>query len=506
MMKEKGFLGRESYKLKFEDLSEAAYGAIIANKIDNPQSEELQKIQLSLLDLFPQYGTFEKLVLEIKEKKGILKDRNTEYVADVLNTLYKTDFNSSESEIDLITFYNDRIKQSLNYLKNGDSMQLVPAILDYHIDETNVLYIFTVDIIPFKFMKAHKENIYSQVTLAESMYSMLQTKIEEILPYISYRKQLEFANQYFQVRQEKTGESFFDFNLKEIQFRHIVTTFEGDNKRVTLPTPLSLGSAERILLPLFMETLGILDVNNFKISSSPLFINDIELIYSVNKPAINNKFKAKYSGLSHEMRKILNETQLEIYERTYKHLNENAAFIGRPNIENNFSELFFWLLKKVTFCLEEPSFLKEKSQLWLNENVKNGYVKMEDNFFLPFLHEKLKNEFGDIVQKKPEKFGGEVDLIFSELPIELKVRKNQKQSLAEIIDEKYKPASQAATYAATTRLAFVCVLDLPTDDKKITNLDHCIKIIEKDFGGGSFKTLILVCTFYCNLPMPSSAN
>ena len=255
-----------------------------------------------------------------------------------------------------------------------------------------------------------------------------------------------------------------------------------------------------------METIGLIDINKLKISSSPCDINDIELIYSVNKPAIKNRYLAKSFGLSANQRKTLNETQLEIYERIYRKLQENACFIGRPNIEEQFVSIFHWLLKKVTYCLEEPSFLKEKSKLWLQENSDKKYIQMEDNFFLPFLNERLKDEFGDLISKKPEKFGGEVDLLFSELPLELKVRRNSDDSLIDVINEKYAPASQSATYSAVTRLGFVLVLDLPQNTNSLTNLDVCFKVIEKDYDNDSLKTNIVVCIFHCNLPKLSSAK
>jgi hypothetical protein len=330
--------------------------------------------------------------------------------------------------------------------------------------------------------------------------------VKEIGPGISFRKQLDLANEYFAKRKNTTGEKIFEFDLKEITYRHVVSFVEEKGERLTLPQPFTTGASERISLPCYMESLGLLDINKIKIGTSPLVIEDIQLLYSIEKPAVKNRFSAKSFGLSSQNRKTLNETQIEIYERIYTQLLENASFLGRPKIEEQFAEIFSWLLKKASYCLEEPSFLKEKSAKWLNENGKKKYVQMEDEFFLPFIHEKLKDEFGDKVAKKPEQFGGELDLLFSEIPLELKVRKNSKESLADVINEKYAPASQSATYAAITRLGFVLVLDVPQNKNEITNLDVCFKVIEKVFNDESLKTSIVVCIFYCNLPIPSSAK
>jgi hypothetical protein len=260
------------------------------------------------------------------------------------------------------------------------------------------------------------------------------------------------------------------------------------------------------MIPLYLESVGILEIVKFKLSNSPKHPNDLDIIFSVNKPAINDKFNSNSLGITQEQRRLLNENQLVILEKTFNQVNQNGAFIGRPNIEKQYSSLFYWVLKKVSYCLEEPSFLKEKAQKWLDEHKDDKYTKMEDDFLLPFLHERLRDEFGEIIRKKPEKFGGEVDILFDELPLELKVRKNKQKPLSQIIDEKYAPASQAATYASLTQLGFVIVLDLPTKEGEITNIDSCIRIVEKEFDENALKTNIIVCILHCNLPKPNLAK
>ncbi len=505
-MKEKGFIGRASFKLKFSDITELVVGSIIVSKISDAQSTNVETIEFSLFDFFPHHDSLENLSQVVSGKKALQKDRNSEYLVDMLNFMYKTDFNSNEKEVDLIHFYNEYLERRLYYLKNGDSVGLIPSIEDYKVDKTYELDKYIISIIPEKYIKIHSKNILKDISLREELFHTFQNKVEELGAGVSYRKQMEFANEYFKERQERTGEKSFEFNLKEIKYRHLLSTIEENGERFTLPQALTTGASERINIPFFMESIGLLDVNKLKISSLPLQIEDIEILYSINKPSVKNKYSAKSFGLDANKRRILNESQIEIFERFYTKLFENACFIGRPKLEQQFSEIFHWLIRKVSICLEEPSFLKEKSSKWLDENDSKKYVQMEDDFFLPFLHERLKDEFGDLISKKPEKFGGEVDLLYDELPIELKVRKNISESLTDVIDEKYKPASQAATYAAITRLGFVVVLDLPQNVNSITNLDVCFRLIEKDFDGESLKTNIVVCIFYCNLPTPSQAK
>jgi len=505
-MKEKGFLGRASFKLKFSDITELTIASILVSKIDNIYSSSIHQIKFSLFDFFPYLGSLEKLSSMLSGKKTVQKDRNSEYLVDVINFILKTDFESNKNSVCLTNFYNEYLDQRFHYLKNGDSMGLSPCIENYSVETNYDLHSYVVSLIPNDFIKIHAQNILKDISLREELFSTFQNKVAELGAGVSYRKQIEFANEYFNERQNETGERSFEFNLKEIKYRHLLSTIEKDGERLTLPQALTTGASERINLPFFMESIGLLDINKFKIVSSPLQIEDIDVVYSINKPAINNKYLAESYGLNAKQRKALTETQLEIYERIYQRIFNNACFVGRPNLEKQFSIIFHWLLKKVSYCIEEPSFIKEKSEKWLACNGEKKYIQMEDDFFLPFLHEKLKDEFGDLISKKPEKFGGEVDLLYSELPLELKVRKNSKEALIDVINEKYLPASQAATYAAMTRLGFVLVLDLPQNTNEITNIDACFKVIEKEIDSNSLKTNIVVCIFYCNLPTPSLAK
>lgn len=505
-MKETGFIGRESFRLKFTDITETTIAAILVSKISNTSSITIEKIEFSLLDLFPHYKSLQNLSEILSGKKALLKNRFSEYMGDSINFLLKTDQNIRKKEVELISFYNQYINQCFYFLQYGDNYELLPSIEHYQVVETEKLHSYHISIIPVKFIEANKKNIYSHISLQETLFQKFQNIVGDIGPGISYRKQLEFAKEYFDKRQNNTGEKSFEFNLKEIKYRHLVSSIEENGERLTLPAAMTTDMSQRILLPFFMESIGLLDVNKLKISNSPLHIDNIELIYSVNRPSLKNNYSAESYGLSSSKRQSLNETQIEIYERYYQKLLGNGCFAGRPELEKHFIEIFYWLIKKVSICLEEPSFLKEKSIKWLEENRTKRYTKMEDDFLLPFLHERLKEEFGEIIHKKPEKFGGEVDILFSELPLELKVRKNATESLSDIINEKYAPASQAATYAAVSRVGFVIVLDLPQNTGSITNLDVCFHLIEKEFDSTKLNTNIMVCILHCNLPTPSAAK
>ncbi|MEX2336390.1 MAG: hypothetical protein WD555_03865 [Fulvivirga sp.] len=505
-MEEKGFIGRESHKIKFTDISEVVVASILLTKIDDLESESTVSLNFSLLDFYPHFNTLTELGKEISGKKALIKDRNTEYMVDLLNFMFKTDIGSHETETDVIKFYNHYLERRLYFLKNGDSLELQSCIENYLVDSSLEINLYEVTLNPKEFLEIHEQNMKKTLSFREDMYVKLKDKVADIGAGVSYRKQLEFANEYLDERTNRTGEVKFDFDLREFKFRHLLSHQEEDGQRLTLPQALTTGPSERVLLPFFLESTGVLDVEKFKLTNSPVYIMDVYPHFSVTKPAIKNRFLADSYGLSAEMKKSLNETQIIIHERLYLKIAKSACFLGRPKIEANYCTIIYWLLKKVSICLEEPSFLKEKAALWLHEHRDDKYQKIEDDFFLPFLHEKLKDEFGDTISKKPEKFGGEVDLQFDEIPIELKVRKNENESLTSIIDDSYKPTSQAATYAAITRLGFVLVLDVPKKENQLVNLDQCFKVVEKEFEDGSFNTQIVVCTFYCNLPKPNLAK
>lgn len=61
-----------------------------------------------------------------------------------------------------------------------------------------------------------------------------------------------------------------------------------------------------------------------------------------------------------------------------------------------------------------PTFLGIPAREWLKQHENDLRVEMEDQFFLPALYERLRNEFGSRVVKKPERFGGETDILFDD--------------------------------------------------------------------------------------------
>ncbi len=503
-----GFFGRQSYKIRFTDIAETFIASCLGCKILDSKSNQQCQIEFSLLDLFSNYSSLQHLEQSINKIERTTSDRPDEMLADFLTFHFSLEISNKQKEIALIDFYNTNIKRSLDYLVRGDSCGTLPCIEKYEIQPSkNHLENYIVTLNPAAFFRAQAQNVFELLSINDNFYNKFKNSIGDMMPAVTWSKQVSFALEHLNERFKLTGEKTFDLNIKEIKFRHLIETIEDGDKTYSMPTPSSLTVMQRLLIPVFLETNGTIDIINIKVTTHPNNIEDIDIVFSITKPAINNKYLATAFGLSSDTRSSMSETQIEIYEGLYTQLERKYCFGARPQIEESFIRFLPWLLKKISFCLEEPSYLKDKVSKWISDNKEKKYKQIEDDFFLPFLYEKLKDSFGNRISRKSENFGGEVDLSFDGLPIELKVRKYSPSEIEDkIVNDKFQPASQASVYASNTRLGFVLILDLPADDvKNPTNLNNCFYLIEKQFDNSSLPTSIIVCIFYCNLPKPSVA-
>jgi hypothetical protein len=311
-------------------------------------------------------------------------------------------------------------------------------------------------------------------------------------------------------RTSYTGERTFVITSDRLPFRWALMTWVAPGSSLfTMPTPGSSDVEDKILLPIFLEANGLLDILDIRLENDPTRYNEIVVRYAVGRPASRNVFAVWHQGMDPALRTTLNESELEVFNRVHTTLSENLVFGGKLRLERSFAEIAHWLLQKVSYCLEEPSFLKEPAQQWIEQNACRERVEMEDGFFLPFVYERLRTHFGSRVVKKPERFGGEIDIILDDIiPIELKVRRGRVSSLAEQeIDEKFRPGGQAAAYAAISRLGLVLVLDLPEGKPRTINLDSSVRVLARRFPDtADFPTCIVVFIFHCHHPRPSTAR
>src|SRR5438876_1104528 len=214
---------------------------------------------------------------------------------------------------------------------------------------------------------------------------------------------------------------------------------------------------DKMMLPLLLEVNGFLDILDLDFESDPQEHNDVIVRYSVRRPATRNIFGASNGGLDAATRSLLNETELALYHRLHRDVREGLVFGGKPKLELSFGTLCSWLIRKASYCLQEPTFLARPAREWMTEHAKDKMRQMEDQFFLPAIYERIWNDVGSRVVKKPERFGGEIDILFDDtIPIELKVRHGRKEPLdVADVDATFKPGGQAAAYAAISRLGFV---------------------------------------------------
>lgn len=285
-----------------------------------------------------------------------------------------------------------------------------------------------------------------------------------------------------------------------------MTTFASDDGNLCLH-PFNMDYRGKAILPLYLEAHGLIDIHDISLVNKLLDHSNANLQYTVNRPCVVNVFDSDNTSIPIDKRRTLSETQIVIIEKIFEDLNEALIFAGKPKLKEYFRGLVIWFIKKMAYCLEEESFLRDSAVKYLKEHKGNKYVKMEDDFFLPFLFEKLSNTFGSQrVIKKPKKFKGEIDILFGNLlPIELKVWREEHKDLESTVDEKFPHIGQAATYASIDRVGFLVILDISSPKSGIKNIENCWRILTKEFDiNKQLSTKIVTLFFNCNHTAPSS--
>src|SRR5438876_5619518 len=146
---------------------------------------------------------------------------------------------------------------------------------------------------------------------------------------------------------------------------------------------------DKMMLPLLLEVNGFLDILDLDFESDPQEHNDVIVRYSVRRPATRNIFGASNGGLDAATRSLLNETELALYHRLHRDVREGLVFGGKPKLEHSFGALCPWLLRKASYCLEEPTFLGQPARAWQKQHENDNLLQMEDQFFLPMIYERL---------------------------------------------------------------------------------------------------------------------
>lgn len=499
------------FKLPFEALEEIFFSGVLLAKLSEVDQSDPVTLRLGLSDLFLRTS------LEGLGADSTVNVHRTSQIGRSIETFFAAligprEDESSEEEAPeakpLGEFFGEKFRKVLGYLRDGDTSGQLPAIESFEeesVDEFGVP-VFSIRILRQKFLDAFKANVVSFVNFQADAHRLLSAVADVSQPAVSIDMQLGFLRDHLDQRSTKTGETAFSFSLSNVNFRRTLQPFEGPGGFAIMPTPLSLGPETKVILPFVLAVKGELDIDQVKIISPAQKIDAMEVQFSIRRPAVRNVLKATYCALSPEKRQLMSEAEIKVYEDTVRQLQANLCFVGKPKLEQEFAQFASWAVKQVAYCLEEPSFLRSPALEWLASHDGDKYQRMEDDFLLPFLYERLRGKFGPLVSKKPERFGGNVDILFGDLPIELKARRGQKMALVDtIIDEKYKPTGQAAAYAALTGLGCVLVLDVPTKSPSITNLTACVKVVTREFPEAKQPTSIVVFIFQCDTPRPSDA-
>ncbi|AOI71137.1 hypothetical protein [Burkholderia ubonensis] len=501
------------FNLPFEELGEVFFSGVLLTKLSAVDQPDPVTLRLSLSDLF--LGTALEGLTPNSTVSVHRTSRPGRDIATFLSVLFGELIDDAVSHVDaqdaksLGEFFGAKLRTVLGYLRDGDSCDLEPAIesFEQEAEDEFGVPVFSVQVCRQKFVDAFKTNVVNCVNFQEKAHELMSSFTDLSQPAVAIDKQLGFLRDYLDTRSNTTGETAFSFLLNNVNFRRVIQPVEGAGGQAIMPTPLSSNAGLKAILPFVLAMKGELDIDQVKIKSPVQQINAIEIQFSIRRPAVRNVLGATYCALTPEKRQLMSEAEIKVYEGIVRQLQANLCFVGKPKLEQEFAQFASWAVKQIAYCLEEPSFLKTPALNWLKSHDGVGYQRMEDDFFLPFLYERLRDKFGPLVSKKPERFGGNVDILFGDVPVELKARRGQKTALVDtLIDEKFKPTGQAASYAALTGLGCVLVLDVPTGSPSVTNLTACVKVVTRRFPEAQQPTSVVVFIFQCDTPRPSDAT
>ncbi|MCC7700356.1 hypothetical protein [Janthinobacterium sp. EB271-G4-7A] len=503
----------EFYKIPFDELREIFISGVLLTKLNANQEQDPVTLHFGLSDLYVKNALRDltpESTVGVPKTSGPGRDMIaffSLFFGDVIKEeLPNADTREAKT---LGDYFGDHLTLTLGYLRDGDTGLTTPAIEEFEAKTLDKFGVptFHITVIREKFITAFRANCVGMLNFQEMAQERLRGTVALSEPAVSIEKQLDYLRAYLTHRRDSTGETMFSFQLREFNYRRILLSFDGLGGNGLMLSPLSNDAGIKAILPFALALKGEIDIEQVKITTPVQQIEDVEIQFSIRRPAVKNYLGATYCSLSPEKRKLMTEGEINVYEDMIRALQANHCFVGKPKLQAEFVEFSTWAVRQIVYCLEEPSHLKTPALKWLEAHDGDVYQRMEDDFFLPIVYEKLREKFGPLVSKKPERFGGNVDILFGEIPIELKARRGQKTALVDtIIDEKYKPTGQAAAYAAVTGLGCVLVLDIPTKSPTVTNLSACVKVVTRQFPEAGQPTSVVVFIFQCDTPRPSDAR
>jgi len=478
-------------------------------KSDRNNLDKEQSLSLSMVDFYQSSLDITLLEKELAKAEFETFDTLSEEASSIVSLLAGTEISPKTTIVSAIKYYNDFLESNLEFLRRGMGYLSVgtedmgdPIISGYCETKTTGLKIFTVTYKLKNLIDGLKKFVKDYMNLQNKMRNLWESGIAHNAPSIEKQGQL-FIDQVKKL-QDHLGIKKVNIGIRDWGMR--MSAYASEDGGLLLH-PFNMNYRGKATLPLLLEANSIIDIHDVSLANQILDHSNANLQYTVSRPCIINIFGSENSIIDLETRKHLSESQIVILEKIFEDLNEALIFTGKPELRRLFVELLIWLIKKISYSLEEESFLRDKSFEYIKINIDKNYLQIEDDFFLPFLLEKLSYEFGNHrILKKPEKFKGEIDILFDNaLPIELKVWRKEHKELELTIDEKFPHLGQAATYASINRIGFLIILDISSPGKGIKNIENCWRVLTKEFDvNKQFSTKIVTLIFDCNHIAPSS--
>jgi len=479
-------------------------------KSDHSDMKKEQSVQFSLIDFYQAYMDIKLLENELIDVKFEVFATLAEQKNSLFSALCGMETRPKTTEVSATNYYNDFIENKLNFLKKGmgylsETAEDIgdPIIKEYQETKKTGLKVFNVTFELDKLISGLKKFIKDYKYLQNKMRQLWESGIDSNAPTIDKQGQL-FIEQV-KIAQEHLGVHRVNIGMRDWGMR-MTSSFVSDDGGLSLH-PFNMDYKGKAILPLYLEAHGLIDIHDISLVNDLLDHSNANLQYTVRRPCIVNIFDSDNTSIPMALRKSLTESQIVIIEKIFENLNEALIFAGKPKLKEGFVDLIVWFIKKLSYCLEEESFIRNGAVAYLEKHIGNKYTQMEDDFFLPFVFEKLSETFGSQrVIKKPNKFKGEIDILFGNfLPIELKVWKKEHKDLENTVDEKFPHIGQATTYASTDRVGFLVILDVSSIKNGIKNIENCWRVLTKEVDiNKQHSTKIVTLIFDCNHEAPSS--
>lgn len=320
------------YKLAFEDLGEAFFSGLLLTKLSASDKPDPVTLSFGLSDIF--VGS----ALDGLTPQSTINSHNISRPGRDIATMLSVLFGSlieeelpdgdARNEQPLGTFFENKLSTVLGYLRDGDSMDLKPAIESFEkesVDEIGAA-VYRIVLLRQKFVDSFKDNIANRLRFQENAHQLMSSYANLSQPAVAVDKQLEFLRSYLDRRKSTTGETTFSFQLKDVNFRRVVQAFEGAGGHGIMPTPLSSNTSMKALLPFILAAQGELDIDRVRITSPAQQIDEIDIQFSIRRPAIRNVLGATYCALTPEKRQLMSEAEINVYEDVVRQLQSSLCF------------------------------------------------------------------------------------------------------------------------------------------------------------------------------------